>query len=236
MMSNFRYVGSELDVFANASHWKAYWAHKISPYVGARVLEVGAGIGSNIQMLSNDCQRWLALEPDEMLAKRTREIIARAGLNKICDVRTGTLSSIDRGEKFDTILYIDVLEHIEDHRGELERAADHLTRGGFVVVLSPAHQWLYTAFDKAVGHIRRYNKKTLLAATPPSLRPEKVIYLDSVGILASFGNRLFLQASGPSEAQVRFWDAWMVPLSVYLDSRFRYKIGKTVLAIWQKRK
>ena len=233
-MSYFHYLGSELDVFAKASRWKAYWARMINPYLGARVLEVGAGIGSNIQLLSSDRQRWVAVEPDEALARRIRETIARDGLNKMCDVRTGTLSSIDRSEQFDTILYIDVLEHIEDDRGELERAADHLARGGFVIVLSPAHQWLYAAFDKALGHIRRYNRKTLLAATPPSLRPEKVIYLDSVGILASLGNRFFLQASAPSEAQVQFWDAWMVPLSVHLDSGFRYKIGKTILGIWQK--
>jgi len=195
---------------------------------------VGAGIGSNIQLLRSDHQQWVALEPDEVLASRMRETIAREALDEVCDIRTGTVWSLDPNEKFDTILYIDVLEHIEDDRAELERAANHLAAGGFLVVLSPAHQWLYTAFDKALGHVRRYTRKTLLATTPPSLRPEKVIYLDSVGIFASLGNRLFLQARVPSEAQIKFWDAWMVPLSVHLDSGFRYRIGKTIIGIWQK--
>lgn len=72
-----------------------------------------------------------------------------------------TLAALPRDSRFDTILYIDVLEHIADDRAELVEAARRLNPGGYLVVLSPAHQWLFTAFDAAIGHVRRYTAKSL---------------------------------------------------------------------------
>src|SRR6185503_3856669 len=118
---------------------------------------------------------------------------------------------------FDTILYIDVLEHIEDDRRELERAACRLKPGGRIIVLSPAHGWLYSPFDKAIGHCRRYTTTMLRELTPPALRIEKAFYLDSVGLLASSANRLLLKQSMPRPKQLKVWDKLMVPCSRLLD-------------------
>ena len=58
-------------------------------------------------------------------------------------------------KKYDTILYIDVLEHIEDDYAEIKHAMGLLTSGGRIIIVSPAHNWLYNPCDKAVGHFRR---------------------------------------------------------------------------------
>ena len=104
-----------------------------------------------------------------------------------------------------------------------------------MIVLAPAHQWLFTPFDKAVGHFRRYSKATLAAAAPPELRREKLIYLDSVGLAASLANRLLLKQAMPTHAQIQTWDRLMIPLSRVFDPLLGHRAGKSVLGIWRKR-
>src|SRR5439155_19234776 len=103
-------------------------------------------------------------------------------LPKCCESRLGTLEKFDDAETFDTILYMDVLEHIEDDRAEVARAAKHLRPGGHVIALSPAHQWLFTPFDRAIGHHRRYTRAGFGALATPDLEPVRLRYLDSIGL------------------------------------------------------
>lgn len=231
---DYSYEGGELDVFTLAANWKAYWASRVEEHVGSRVLEVGAGLGATARVLCNRQKKWVALEPDPALAQRMREEIGAGRLPAVCEVRVGKLGDIDASEVFDTILYIDVLEHIQDDRAELEHAAVHLDRGGCVVVIAPAHQYLYTAFDQAIGHFRRYDRKMIAALNPSGLRLSRFEYLDSVGFLASLGNRLLLKSSSPNASQIKVWDRLMVPLSRCLDPLLQRRFGKSVLAVWSK--
>jgi len=59
-------------------------------------------------------------------------------------------------------------------------------------------------------------------------------YLDTAGLLASTGNRLLLRSADPSEAQVRFWDRWLVPVSERLDRVLGHRVGKSLVGVWQK--
>jgi protein-L-isoaspartate O-methyltransferase len=231
---HYSYEGSELDVFTLATNWKAYWASRVEQHVGSRVLEVGAGLGATARTLCKSQTKWIALEPDPALARRMRAEIDAGRLPAICEVRVGKLEDIDTSERFDTILYIDVLEHIQDDRGELERAAVRLEQGGCVVVIAPAHQYLYTAFDKAIGHFRRYDRGMIASLEPSGLKLSRFEYLDSVGFLASLGNRWLLKSSSPSASQIKLWDRLMVPLSRCLDPFLQHRFGKSVLAVWCK--
>ncbi|MGM5025795.1 class I SAM-dependent methyltransferase [Tardiphaga sp. 862_B3_N4_1] len=224
-----------MTLFAKATNWKAYWGQAIEKYIGTRVLEVGAGIGATAQRLCTaKQQQWVALEPDPKLAEQINLQIMGGKLPSKCEVRVGTLADIEAQEKFNTILYIDVLEHINDDRSEVHRAAAHLERGGYLVVLSPAHQMLFTAFDSAIGHFRRYNKRSLLSLVPAGLTLEKVFYLDSVGLAASLGNRFVLKSAAPSEGQIQLWDKCMVPISRIVDPLIGNSIGKTVIGVWRR--
>lgn len=225
----FQYVGGELEIFEKAVNWKRYWRDRIRPFVAGNVLEVGAGIGANTRLLATlPHENWMCLEPDADLAARIPD------LGPEYSTVVATLAELGAHERFDTILYIDVLEHIEDDRGELVRAAAHLNPGGHVIVLSPAHQFLYAPFDRAIGHYRRYSRAMLRAAAPDCLREAAMIYLDSVGLLASAGNRFLLGQSLPTEGQILAWDRRMVPLSRWLDRLFLNAIGKTVVGVWRR--
>jgi len=229
-----RYAGGELPLFAHAVRWKRYWSSLVRPHVRGRVLEVGAGLGANTELLRQDREeRWVCLEPDPELAGELRRRLARPLAEGRCEVVGGTLEDLDPARRFDAILYIDVLEHIEDDRGELARAAGRLEPGGSLVVLAPAHGFLYSPFDAAIGHYRRYDKASLLAAAPEVLEPVSLRYLDAAGLVLSLGNRLLLRRSLPTLRQILFWDRRVVPISCRLDPLLGYRWGKTVLGVWR---
>jgi SAM-dependent methyltransferase len=228
--SPFKYEGSELDLFEKARNWKAYWRAQIRDFVRGDVLEVGAGIGANTLTLAGlDFERWTCLEPDAALAARVT--LPPGGRHRS---EVGTIDDLPADARFDSILYIDVLEHIGDDRAEMARAAARLNPGGTVIVLSPAHPFLFTPFDAAIGHFRRYTRSSLAAAAPEGLRIEKLKYLDTVGVLAVAANLWLLKSSAPAESQILLWDRVLVPLSRIVDPMLAGRVGKSVLGIWRK--
>lgn len=229
-MSEFAYAGSELEIFEKAVHWKRYFARHMAPYIRGEVLEAGAGIGANMKMFcSLAFRRWTCLEPDAALVSQLTAALPDA---RRYQVVTGTLDDLP-GRRFDAILYIDVLEHIEDDDAEMRRAAAALNPGGSIIVLSPAHPWLFTPFDAAIGHFRRYTKGTLGALTPANVRLEKLLYLDTIGLAASLANRLVLKSAMPTHSQIQTWDRLMVPVSRIIDPLLGYQVGKSILGVWR---
>ena len=99
-------------------------------------------------------------------------------------------------------------------------------------MLAPAHQFLFSEFDAAIGHRRRYNAVSLTAVTPPRCQLRTCFMLDSVGFLASLANRFMLAAAMPSPRQITFWDNVLVPVSRVLDSVTGHKFGKSIVAVW----
>lgn len=229
------YPGGELEPFSSAANWKSYVGRVLRPFIGGRVLEVGAGIGANIPFLYTERVRaWTSLEPDPGLAQRIADAIARGTLPGHCHVEVGTLDSLGETPGYDTILYIDVLEHIADDRAELAGAARRLAAGGNLVVLAPAHQFLFSAFDRAIGHFRRYSERSLKALSPPDCRLRTALMLDTAGFFASLANAALLGSAMPSQAQLRFWDGVLVPISRVLDLATGRRFGKTVVVVWTR--
>lgn len=233
--TSFIYSGTELDLFATAQNWKSYWTRVIDPYLGQSVLELGAGIGANAKALKHrSYARWLCVEPDAAMVRMVKQAISAGHLPASHEVRCGTSLDVSEDERFDTILYIDVLEHIEDDRAELQRVAKLVQPGGHIVIVAPAHNGLYTPFDKKIGHFRRYDKALLRAIVPQELRIRRMQYLDSVGMLASLANKLLLQSDSPTPGQVRFWDSVLVRASRVTDPLCAYLVGKSIVCILEK--
>ena len=231
----YNYVGKELELFARATNWKAYFRSELADVLVGDVLEVGAGIGETARHLLDGRQRsWLALEPDPRLASKLGDWIAATKVAPKPSVKIGTIKDLNADSRFDTIIYIDVLEHIENDQSELSLAAELLRPGGHLIVLSPAFQQLFSAFDESVGHYRRYTKASLAGIMPPSLRRRRLVYLDSVGYLASFANKALLRQSLPSRRQLTLWDRVMIPASRVLDPLIGRRFGRSVLAVYAR--
>jgi len=231
------YCGTELELFENAVRWKKYWSEFVVPHLSGAVLEVGAGNGSNASLLLDKVKgvsAWCCLEPDSKLCRKISDRKNLTVNGEPIAIVNGTLERLDSKLKFDSIIYIDVLEHIEDDKAEISRLVQFLKPGGKLVVLAPAHNFLFSPFDSAIGHFRRYNKKSLIASMAAELKLIKIYYLDSVGLLASLGNRTLLKQSMPNSSQIKIWDNFMVPHSRWLDPILGYGFGKTIVGIWQK--
>ena len=235
MQEPFKYPGQELILFETAINWKKYFSHFIQPHISGRVLECGAGIGSTTKFMNDGtCNEWILLEPDKQMAGILRKKISLNELPQNCKVIEGTISSFENMAQFDTVLYIDVLEHIENDEVEVKMAVERLNYKGKLIILSPAFPSLYSNFDKAIGHYKRYTKKELISMLPESMKQESLIYLDSFGLFLSLTNKIFLKQEYPSKKQIHFWDKYIVPVSKISDKIFNYSFGKSILGIWQK--
>jgi 2-polyprenyl-3-methyl-5-hydroxy-6-metoxy-1,4-benzoquinol methylase len=233
MHEAYTYEGNELELFRHAKNWKTYFSTIIKPFIGNEVLEVGAGIGATTLLLNEGKARsWILLEPDQEMAAVLEEKIKNRSLPANSSVFRGTIEKIQ--QLFDTIIYIDVLEHIETDKLELEHASKKLRPGGHLIVLSPAFQSLYNPFDRAIGHYRRYNKKMLRAISPAGVSLVKSGYYDSVGFFAASANKILLRKKYPTQKQVLLWDRWMVPVSKLTDKLFFHSFGKSIIAVWKK--
>lgn len=236
MTNDYHYPGEELQLFEEARQWKSYLSEKIKPFINGDVLEVGAGISETTHYLVNEnVQSWICLEPDEKLLSISQEKINKGGLLSVCSTRKGTLDDLDAHEKFDTIIYIDVLEHIENDAEEFSKACGHLKQNGHIIILSPAFQFLYSPFDKAIGHYRRYDKKSLRKVVPASLKEKKLFYLESTGMLLLLLNKFIFKRNYPSGSHVKIWDWIFIPVSRLLDRIIFYSFGKTIIGVWQNR-
>lgn len=222
-----KYQGDELELFENASNWKRYWSSKIASTQDSIGLEIGAGIGGNTAFLLPKTDELTLCEPDELFFQNFLEPLAHN--NEKISVVLGTIKQIDGERKFDQIYYIDVLEHIEDDKQEIISATKHLNRNGSLYVLVPAHKILYSEFDRSVGHFRRYNRRMITDCIPSGFAITEYFCLDSLGVLASLGNRFLSRNSSVTPKKVIFWDKIIVPLSIKIDRLTRYKFGKSIL-------
>jgi cyclopropane fatty-acyl-phospholipid synthase-like methyltransferase len=233
MTDLFKYPGDELVLFQHAKHWKKYFSRQIKPYIKGIVLEVGPGIGATTGLLNDGtAPQWLMLEPDEHMSNVLIKKIEAKELPSNCRLQTGIIDQVTA--TFDTIIYIDVLEHIVADAEEMKKAAALLRPGGHIIVLSPAFQYLFSPFDKAIGHHRRYTKKLFHILTPPGLQLLRSRYYDSAGYFAALMNKVFLRRKYPTLKQVQFWDNWLVPVSKLTDRLFFFSFGKSIIGTWKK--
>jgi SAM-dependent methyltransferase len=147
---------AELDRY---NHW--IYEH-ISRALGRRVLEIGSGTGNITQFL---CAEGREVTATDIVPAYRNELERLFGGHPNVQVGKFDLTAKAPGEfiidPFDSIVCLNVLEHIDDDLFALAQMRDSLAPGGYLALLVPAHRFLYGAFDRAVGHFRRYEKREL---------------------------------------------------------------------------
>ena len=220
----------ELEFFDAAKNWRRYQFENILKYINSSVLDVGPGTGNNIQYYKDKASQITLLEINKNLADSLK--LKFDGDKKIIVLNTDIHS---QEKKFDTILYMDVLEHIEDDKKEINKALKQLNSGGNLIFFVPAYQFLYSDFDKAIGHIKRYNKKFFLSfKKDENITIIKLKYIDSIGFFIAVLNRLFNKDNKESiSLGVKIWDK-LIFLSKIMDLIFLNKFGKSLFCIMKK--
>ena len=136
---------------------------------------------------------------------------------------------------FNTILYLNVLEHIEKDVQEINDALDKLVTGGHLIILVPAHNKLYSKFDKAIGHIKRYDINFFRTLDLKNSKIQDLCYLDCMGYFLYFLNKIFFKEEiYPSKLKIFIWDKFFTPISIILDKLLNYKFGKNIMCVIKK--
>lgn len=225
------YPGKELEALSVAVNYHRWIVDEIEPYLGKKVAEVGAGVGSVSQLiLEKDVVMLLAFEPSSNLYPLLQQNLAT-------EERVRTINDFfsPRYEPgLDSVLYINVLEHIEDDSAELERALAALKPGGHLIIFVPALSWLYSDFDRQIGHYRRYTKSGLCRLVADAgFHLMKVRYFDVAGILPWYVNFVLLRNSIGS-GSVSLYDRLVVPIMRVVEGMIPPPVGKNVLLVAQK--
>ena len=141
----------------NDEVWK-----RVEPFLGKEILEVGMGIGIFTEKLLSRGRVFGVEIVPEFVEEARRRLGARPGLEYLlADIGGPALPDSLVGRTFDTIVCMNVLEHIEDDRATLKRFLAILKPGGKLVLVVPAHRWLFNPLDSNDGHFRRYEREEL---------------------------------------------------------------------------
>jgi len=227
-------VGSEtLAVMQEARRYNAWQYSRIAPYVGRRVCEIGAGIGNMSELLlTGDRERVLLTDQDEHYLELLRRKFAD---QPMVSVERLDLPDPQAGDRFrdirlDTVVALNVIEHIDDDHGAFGTIRDLLQPGGRFIMLVPALPALYGTLDRALGHFRRYTRPLVRARLAQAgFRVERVFYFNIVGAAGWGLNARVLRRTLIDPVQVRCFDA-LVPL-LRLEDRIRLPFGQSVISV-----
>ena len=223
------YPGKELETFDQAKIFQKYIYLIIKKYLKDNILEVGAGIGSFTRSYFHNHKNIHLSDLDQnncsILKEKFNDNDVKIDSKKISEINLN----------FNTIIYLNVLEHINEDKKEIELALSRLNLGGHLIILTPAHQNLYSKFDKAIGHLRRYDADFFNSNNHKNAKIKKLIYMDALGYILYFFNKIFFKEEVyPSKIKIFVWDKIFTPITIIFDYITRYKFGKNILCIYEK--
>tara|TARA_B100000989_G_C19419306_1_gene417901 strand:- start:117 stop:815 length:699 start_codon:yes stop_codon:yes gene_type:complete len=224
------YEGWELSFFDQSKNFRKYQFDLIKKFISGNVAEIGPGNGIFSEYYLDYCDKLDLFEPDKNLYSKLNDKLTSLKkitvINDKLNITTNT---------YDVILYLDVLEHIEDDEKEIYKAHKALKKGGYLVINVPAFQFLYSDFDKDVGHIKRYTKKDIRSLVSNyNFEIIKLNYYDSIGFFLSFLSKMISSNYKKNfEEKIKIWNS-LIPASRILDKIFISSFGKSLIVVAKK--
>ncbi len=226
-MPNIKYDGYELEYFDSAYNFRNYQISLVKKYLKGNSVEVGPGKGELVNYYKKYLSSIRLIEPNYKLFS----FLKKKYKNKRIKIENKTIYKVKN--KFQTVMYFDVLEHIKKDLNEVRQAQKKLAKNGYLIISVPAHQIFYNKFDKSVGHFKRYNKKDFKKISiETNLKIEKIIYYDSFGLLLLILNKLFNFSNKDLKSKVKIWN-FFIPFSRFIDLITFNRFGKSLLCIFK---
>ncbi len=239
MTEKIAYVGKDLEAMSFAVNYHKWILDEFRPFLGKRVVEVGAGTGSFSELLLQESIDSLSLvEPSEMfesLTKNVSQIKNKAQVDFYKSIFSEVAAEISDKQKPDSIIYVNVLEHIEDDSSELEYIHRTLGKGGRCFIFVPALMSLYGEFDRKIGHFRRYTKREVEEKCKSAgFKILKSKYFDLAGIVPWFVKYKLLKSDSLDSGAVTLYDKMAIPFVKGMEKFVNVPLGKNVLLIAEK--
>ena len=234
------YEGTDLESMSFALNYHRWILELFAPYMGSRLVEVGAGTGSFSELiLERNPESLTLVEPSrEMFAildRRAREWAATADVETRNDVFAAVAEEVAARRRPDSIIYVNVLEHVPDDEGELRAVHRALAPGGRVFIFVPAFRWLYGGFDRRVAHVRRYTRPELEGkCAAAGFRVLKSVYFDLAGVAPWWVKYRLLKSDSMEPGLVKLYDRCFVPLVKVAERIVPPPLGKNVLLVAEK--
>lgn len=221
---------------AKAVNYRRWQFSQVSPYVRGKVLEIGGGIGNFTVDLAGVAESVVSIEPNQycfgQLTERTRALRNVTALNVTAEA---LLANLPPGYLADSLVCMNVLEHIQDDRASVQTFARLLRPGGTMAILVPAVPGAFGEIDQRLGHYRRYSRKGLAALIAAAgFEVTKIRYFNFVGLWAWWWNARCARRSNQSDAQIRFFDTYFVPVLSRMESVLPVPIGQSLLVVGTK--
>ena len=167
----------------NQAHWYNQWTlKKFENYLRGDILEVGFGIGNFTKFLTKYRKIW-AIDIEKEYIRGTKKLIGKKAKIGFGDIEKGKY--FFGSKKFDCIVCLNVLEHIKDDGSAIKNLVKLLKEGGLLILLVPAHSFLYTRIDEFIGHFRRYERENLLKKL--SKEALKIIFTRRINFVGAIG-------------------------------------------------
>jgi len=226
---------ADLEVMARANNYRNWIYRQIAPYIGERILEVGSGIGNFTELL---LERELVVATDKY-DRCVHYLQSRLGHQlKLpptqLDIANPNGEFFETSE-FDTVICLNVLEHVKDDGRALSFMYSVLAPGGRLILLVPAFQFLYGSVDRSIEHYRRYNKKSLLPIMRESgFQVERAFYMNVVGMFGWFWNNRVIRTEMENPGQIGFFDNYLAPWAERLEKLIPPPFGLSLIAVGLK--
>ena len=229
-----QYFGKDLETMYFAKNYHKWILYEFAPYLGNVIAEIGAGTGNfSSFLIEKGVEHLIAFEPSNNMFPLLDDRLGKA--NKVKTINAFFRDKAHQYENtFDSVLYVNVLEHIEDDKNELSYAYKTVKEKGHLLIFVPALSFLYSDLDKKVGHYRRYHKQGLVELIQSAgFSIKKVKYFDISGIIPwYFAFVLFKKTT--TEGNVSLYDRLIVPVMRKFESIITPIIGKNLLLVAQK--
>jgi SAM-dependent methyltransferase len=239
MTEKIAYVGKDLEAMSFAVNYHKWILEEFRSFLGRRVVEVGAGTGSFSELILQENIDSLSLvEPSEMFDSLTVNISQIKNGTQIDfykSIFSEVAAEILDKQKPDSIIYVNVLEHIENDRAELEYIYQTLGKGGRCFIFVPALMSLYGEFDRKIGHFRRYTKREVEEKCESSgFKILKSKYFDFAGMVPWFVKYKMLKSDSLDSGAVTLYDKMAIPFVKGMEKFVNVPLGKNVLLVAEK--
>jgi SAM-dependent methyltransferase len=223
-----------LEKISRMKNFNRWMYERIAPYIGERILEVGAGIG-NLTQFFIDREFVLASDVEDSYLSALRDKFgARENFKTLKLDFMDDVKPVVKPHKIDTIVCLNVLEHILEDRAALRNMYEILIPGGNLIILVPAFQWLYGTMDKNLLHHRRYSKKELREKFETAgFNVIHTEWMNIAGIPGWFINGKIRKVDALPEKQLALYDK-LVPIFRIFEKLTGPPIGQSIIMVGRK--
>ncbi|MDE1975440.1 MAG: methyltransferase domain-containing protein, partial [Patescibacteria group bacterium] len=206
------FFADDLHQMANAVNYRRWQLDLISPYIHGKVLEIGGGIGNFTADLAGLAESVVSIEPNMYCYSQLTEKVSSLTNVTALNIDAESLAnSLPKGFFADTVVCMNVLEHIQDDVSAVGYFTRLLRTGGRIIILVPAVPAAFGVIDERLGHFRRYSKHRLTTLlTSSGFTLEKIKFFNLIGLLGWWWNARVSRRKNQSDIQIRFFDRFLV--------------------------